>query len=94
MITVGMNYVVRAGKESVFEEAFRSVLEAMKEMAGHRESHLYRDVDNARSYLIVSLWDSRESFSGFMRSERFARVVSWGAEQILEGRPKHEIYEQ
>ncbi|MBI3893200.1 MAG: antibiotic biosynthesis monooxygenase [Candidatus Wallbacteria bacterium] len=94
MITVGMNYQVRSGKEAVFENAFKNVLTVMKEMAGHRESHLYRDVESSRSYLIVSDWETREAFDGFLRSDRFAKVVNWGREEILEGRPKHEIYER
>ena len=73
MVTIGMNYRVRAGKEQVFEDAFARVLEAMRGVAGHAESHLYREVgDGARSYLIVSRWTSEDAFRGFVRSERFA----------------------
>ncbi len=93
MITVGMNYEVLEGKEEVFEKAFNNVLGVMEEMAGHAESHLYKDVNAPRSYLIVSEWNDRTAFESFIRSEQFAKVTNWGKEQILAGRPKHEIYE-
>ncbi len=92
MITVGMNYQVLPGKEEVFENAFRGVLVAMNEMEGHVKSHLYRDVDNAQSYVILSEWNDEEAFQSFIRSERFAQVTNWGKEQILAGRPAHQVY--
>ena len=89
-----MNYSVREGKERVFEDAFRNVLSVMRQLPGHRESHLYRDVDSPRDYLIVSEWEDRASFDSFVGSDRFARVVSWGRDEVLSGRPRHEIYER
>jgi heme-degrading monooxygenase HmoA len=94
MITVGMNYKVLAGKETIFENAFRGVLKAMAGVQGHQVSHLYRDVDEPRSYLIVSEWESRGTFDAFVASDTFKKVVSWGKEQILAERPRHEIYEK
>ncbi|MEQ8767540.1 MAG: antibiotic biosynthesis monooxygenase [Planctomycetota bacterium] len=92
MITVGMNYQVLPGKEEVFENAFRGVLDVMKDMDGHSESHLYRDVDNGQSYVILSEWNDEEAFQSFIKSEQFAKVTNWGSEQILAGRPSHNVY--
>lgn len=92
MITVGMNYEVLAGKEQDFETVFAKVLEVMKAMAGHGESHLYKDVWKSNSYLIVSEWTDEGAFDSFTQSERFKSVVDWGKEKILASRPKHEIY--
>lgn len=92
MVTIGMNYRVLPGKEETFEKAFRSVLAVMGGMAGHVESHLFRDVDDAQTYLIVSEWNDEAAFQAFIRSEQFANVTNWGAEQILAGRPKHQVY--
>lgn len=92
MVTVGMNYQVLPGKEHFFESAFKGVLGAMKEMPGHTNSHLYKDVDMANSYLIISEWSDKGAFDSFIRSEQFAKVTNWGKEQILAGRPKHQVY--
>lgn len=94
MVTIGMNYKVIPGKNETFEKAFAAVLEAMQEMEGHDESHLYRDVADEGSYLIVSDWSSEEAFDAFIRSEQFARVANWGKENILAGRPSHTVYRQ
>jgi heme-degrading monooxygenase HmoA len=93
MITVGMNYKVLPGKEKVFEDAFVNVLEVMRTSAGHTTSQLYKDVHENNSYLIVSDWNDENAFNDFVKSERFAKVVSWGKEQILAGRPSHKIYQ-
>lgn len=92
MITVGMNYRVLPGKGELFESVFNKVLGVMNEMEGHKESHLFRDVNDPQNYLIVSEWTQRAAFDGFTRSDRFRNVVTWGKEQVLAGRPKHEIY--
>ncbi|MBI1862185.1 MAG: antibiotic biosynthesis monooxygenase [Deltaproteobacteria bacterium] len=92
MVTVGMNYNVLAGKEEVFERAFAQVIAALKDAPGHTDSHLYKDVAAPTSYLIVSEWNDKAAFDAFIRSESFAKVTNWGKEQILAGRPKHQIY--
>ena len=93
MITVGMNYEILEGKEEIFEKAFANVLKAMKEMKGHERSFLFRDVHKKNSYLIISEWSNRGTFDAFVQSDRFANVVTWGKEQILASRPRHQIYE-
>ena len=92
LVTIGMNYDVLPGKESVFERAFEAVLQAMQGMEGHTRSQLFRDVHSAGSYLIMSEWTSREAFDRFIGSDRFRTVTNWGKEQILAGRPRHQVY--
>ena len=94
MVTIGMNYKVIPGKNEVFEKAFANVLGAMEGMEGHSESHLYKDVADENSYLIVSDWSEEAAFTAFMRSEEFKKVANWGAENILAGRPSHTVYRQ
>jgi heme-degrading monooxygenase HmoA len=95
MVTIGMNYRVRAGRERVFEEAFQRVLEALRGAEGHADSRLYRSVgEDAREYLIVSRWGSETAFQDFVRSERFRKVTSWGSENVLEGPPHHVTYHE
>jgi heme-degrading monooxygenase HmoA len=93
MITVGMNYQVLPDKNEVFEKVFRAVLTAMGEMQGHVSTHLYRDVNDAQSYLIVSEWNDRNAFDEFIASPRFKSVTNFGKDQILAGRPRHQVYE-
>jgi len=92
MITVGMNYEILEGKEEIFEKAFANVLKIMKGMDGHENSFLYKDVHKPNSYLIISEWSDRNAFDVFIHSDRFAKVVNWGKEQILASRPRHQIY--
>ncbi len=92
MITVGMNYKVIEGKNEAFESMFAKVMEVMNDMEGHGESHLYVDVSAPNDYLIVSQWSSNEAYDGFIASEKFKNVTTWGKEKILAGRPKHEVY--
>ena len=94
MITVGMNYRVLEGKEETFEKAVSGVLKALKSTEGHLTSHLFRDVLEPQTYLITSEWESESQFQEFITSEKFRNVVSWGKEQILAGRPSHQIYKE
>jgi len=56
MVTIGMNYSVREGKEKVFEDACARVIETMRGIEGHSESRLFREVgERSRHYLIVSV---------------------------------------
>jgi heme-degrading monooxygenase HmoA len=92
MVTIGMNYDVRPGKEPLFEERFHDVLTSFAAGSGHVSTRLYRDVVSPGSYLIHSEWDSRESFLAFIRSDAFREVTEWGREEILVDRPRHRIY--
>ena len=92
MTTVGMHYDVIPGKEAEFVEGFLKVLDHLKTVAGHVESHLYEDVQSKGSYVIMSEWQSKESFEAFIHSEAFKNVTSWGKSQILRGRPRHKVY--
>ena len=94
MVTIGMNYKVLEGRQDAFIAMFNRVLEAMLGIDGHRVSHLYRDVQDPSSFLIVSEWDRKEPFDAFIRSETFAKVATWGREQILAARPQHRVFEE
>jgi len=94
MITVGMNYHVLPGKQQSFEEKFNAVIQALQAAPGHTESNLYKDINDDRSYLIVSEWSDEQAFTEFIRSEEFKAVTDWGKEEILDQRPKHKVYKQ
>ncbi len=53
MITVGMNYKIIPGKDDEFTSVFAKVMQIMKDMPGHGETHLFRDVYSEHDYLVV-----------------------------------------
>lgn len=92
MITVGMQYEVRPGKEAEFEAGFKAVEEALQaEWKGHRLTRLFRDVFRPPSYMIYSEWETFEDFRRFIGSEAFQKATQWGREEILSARPRHTI---
>jgi heme-degrading monooxygenase HmoA len=92
MTTIGMHYDVIPGKEEEFEKGFIKVIEHLKTVAGHVDSHMYEDVQVVGSYVIMSEWETKESFDAFIHSPEFAKVVAWGRAEMLRGRPRHKIY--
>ena len=92
MTTIGMHYDVVAGKEEEFEQGFLNVIEHLKGVAGHVESHLYEDVQSTGSYVILSEWETKEAFEAFLKSDAFKQVTAWGKAEILRGRPRHKVY--
>jgi heme-degrading monooxygenase HmoA len=53
---------------------------------------MFRDINDSKHYLIMSDWTSKPAFDSFIASDTFKSVTDWGKEQILSGRPKHEVY--
>lgn len=92
MTTIGMHYEVRPGKEEEFEKGFLAVLDLMKTLPGHVDSHMYEDVANVGSYVILSEWERKEDFQAFIKSPEFSKAVEWGRTEILRGRPRHKVF--
>lgn len=92
MITIGMNYDVVPGKENQFVNAFEAIANALKNAPGHETSTLYREQGRENRFLILSQWSDELSFSDFVTSAAFRKVVDWGSKQILIGRPMHTVY--
>jgi heme-degrading monooxygenase HmoA len=92
MLTIGLYYDVIPEKAKLFEDKFFQVLELMKGVKGHRQSYLYRRVDDPYSYAIIGEFDTQEDFLAFLGSDAFKDVTKWGREQVLRGAPRHKIY--
>ena len=92
MTTIGMHYDVVPGKEQEFERGFAGVIDHLRTVPGHVESRMYEDVQSVGSYVILSEWESRETFQAFLRSDAFKQVTAWGKAEILRGRPTHKVY--
>lgn len=93
MTTIGLHYDVVPGKEEEFEKGFAGVIAHLKTLPGHVETHMYEDVQSVGSYVILSQWESKETFDAFMKSAAFGQVVAWGKAEMLRGRPKHKVYQ-
>ena len=92
LTTVGMHYEVVPGKEEEFEQGFLKVLDFLKTIPGHVESHMYEDVASVGSYVILSQWQSKEAFQAFIQSPEFRQVTAWGKAELLRARPRHKVY--
>jgi heme-degrading monooxygenase HmoA len=92
MTTIGMHYDIIPGKEEEFENGFLKVLEHLKTIPGHVESHLYENVASTGSYLIWSQWKTKQDYEAFLRSDAFKQVTTWGKAEILRARPRHKVY--
>ena len=92
MTTIGMHYDVIPGKEAEFKEGFLKVIDHLKTIPGHVDSHLCEDVASAGSFLILSNWSAKKDFEDFIHSDAFRQVTSWGKAEILRGRPRHKVY--
>lgn len=92
MTTIGMHYEAIPGKEAELKKGFLGVLEHLKTVAGHIESHMYEDVASVGSFLILSQWETKQAFEAFLKSPEFVSVVAWGKAEILRSRPRHKVY--
>ena len=92
MTTVGMYYDVIPGKSETFLAKFADVLKALESVPGHKVTHLYRRVDDADSFAVISEWDSQDDFLAFVRSDTFRQVTTWGRETVLRNAPRHKLY--
>jgi heme-degrading monooxygenase HmoA len=92
MTTIGMHYDVIPGKEAEFKQGFLKVIDHLKTVPGHIDSHLYEDVSSPGSFLIQSGWKTKQDFENFIHSDAFKQVTSWGKAEILRGRPQHKVY--
>jgi heme-degrading monooxygenase HmoA len=92
MTTIGMHYDVIAGRETEFKDGFLKVIDHLKTVPGHVDSHLFEDVAMPGSFLILSNWQTKQDFEGFIHSDTFRQVTNWGKAEILRGRPRHKVY--
>lgn len=91
MANIGFYYTIKEGREKEFEDTFHATVKFLELNAGgYREAHLYREVGKSQ-YMILSLWDSVESFSDFVKSREFGEVTKFGR-SIVEGKPYHKIF--
>lgn len=92
MVSIGLRYVVRTGRDRDFIEVTRRTIALLNDVPGHVCSRLYQDVDDPRAFLIYSEWASGEAYRAFLGSDAFAATQSLGREELLAERPRHTVF--
>lgn len=95
---VAMNrFKVALGSEEAFEEIWRGRDSRLHEMAGFRSFHLLRGATGEAHTLYAShsIWESREAFEAWTRSEQFraAHKDAGGTKPLYLGAPEFEGFE-
>jgi heme-degrading monooxygenase HmoA len=95
---IAMNrFRVACGRESDFEQTWRERESYLDDVPGFREFHLLRGATEAQCTLYIShsVWDSRDSFENWTRSEAFRKAHSKARspEGTLLVHPQFEGYE-
>ena len=92
MITFGLNYDVKPEFVQNFVDIANSVLGVMDTFQGHVNTVLYSNYSKPNSFLMYSEWETNEDFKAFIGSQAFKDVQNMSVD-MLEGRPKHKVYE-
>lgn len=95
---IAMNrFQVRPGKESDFETVWRDRDTFLKDVPGFVDFRLIRgpDGEGHSLYATHTLWESREAFEGWTKSEAFraAHKGAGGHGDLYAGPPKLELFE-
>ena len=96
---IAMNrFRVQGGREEDFERVWRDRNTYLDEVPGFREFHLLRGPaadEESTLYLSHSVWESRDAFDAWTRSEAFRKAHSQAGSPggLLLGHPKLEAFE-
>jgi heme-degrading monooxygenase HmoA len=90
-------FQVNAGRESEFEEVWRSRETYLDEVPGFQEFHLLRgaSADGITTYVSHSRWESREAFEAWTKSDAFRKghAGARSSRGVIAGHPIFEGYE-
>lgn len=89
---VAINYIqCNTDFQERFEQLFATRAHAIDTMPGFINMHVLRPAKEGDAYLIVSYWETEQSFKDWMKSEAFISGHKRGFEEIAkakaEGRP-------
>jgi heme-degrading monooxygenase HmoA len=95
---IAMNrFRIAPGREEEFESIWRERDTYLQEVPGFKEFHLLRGPadETATLYASHSVWESREDFENWTKSEAFrkAHASAGGAKDIYLGPPQFEGFE-
>ena len=95
---IAMNrFQITEGREDVFEEIWRSRESQLDQVSGFREFHLLKGPteEGVTLYASHSVWESREAFEEWTRSENFrkAHAQARAPQGTYQGHPRFEGFE-
>jgi heme-degrading monooxygenase HmoA len=73
MITVANRIYVRTEYAEAFEKVFRERARLVDEMPGFVSNQVLRPVNEGDPYVVFTVWNSRQDFMNWVRSEAFIK---------------------
>jgi heme-degrading monooxygenase HmoA len=73
MITVANRLYVKPEYADAFEKVFRERAGLVDEMPGFVSNQVLRPVNEGQPYVVLTIWESREAFMGWIRSDAFIK---------------------
>lgn len=73
MITVANRIYVSPGYAEAFEKVFRERAKLVDQMPGFVSNQVLRPVNEGDPYVVFTIWNSREDFMNWVRSEEFVK---------------------
>ena len=73
MITVANRIYVKPEFSEAFEKVFRERARLVDEMPGFVSNQVLRPVNEGDPYIVFTLWDSRDDFMNWVRSDAFIK---------------------
>ncbi|MCU1290643.1 MAG: Antibiotic biosynthesis monooxygenase, partial [Acidobacteria bacterium] len=73
MITVANRIYVKKEYGEAFEKVFRERAKLVDEMPGFVSNQVLRPVNDGDPYVVFTIWNSRQDFLNWVRSEAFIK---------------------
>ena len=73
MISVANRIYVKSEFSEAFEKVFRERAKLVDQMPGFVSNQVLRPVNEGDSYIVFTLWENREDFLNWVRSEAFVK---------------------
>lgn len=73
MITVANRIYVKAEYAEAFEQRFRERAGLVDKMPGFISNQVLRPVNDGDPYVVLTLWNSRQDFLNWVRSDEFVK---------------------
>ncbi len=93
MITVANRIYVAPEYAEQFEKVFRERAGLVDEMPGFVSNTVLRPVNDGDPYIVLTLWQSRADFLGWVRSEAFVKGHAQSGTLPKEAYPKPNVLE-